>query len=392
MKQSFFAKLSLSHLLWLWSLLSCGGVGAIIDLSLKPMRISGNTPSIVRPVLSLIMSMIKIIPLKLMSAWRYVRAIISCALLSLIVMALPSCSSPQNEYQGWVDADMLFIGADEVGRIKTLAVSEGMNVQEGDALFSIDQTTQSADVDAVSAALIEAQSQLARVEGAQQRPEEIAVLEANLKQAQAALDYSTADLERAKNLVERGFAPQSRLDQAKSVFDHDRAALETVKRQIAVGQLSGRIEDLTLARANVEQVKAQVKAAQARMMRLNVTSAVAGRVQEVYYRAGEIVPQGRPVVSILPPDLMKVIFFVPQAILPQIAVGDEVLIQCDGCAAPLSAKVSFMSAQAEYTPPQIYSLQERQKLVFRIEARPQNPSVWRVGQPVSVRLASKAAP
>jgi HlyD family secretion protein len=310
----------------------------------------------------------------------------------IMCIGLAACSSQSPLYQGWVDADMLFIGADEVGRIKTLAVSEGMSVAAGDGLFAIDQTTQSADFEATSAALREAQSQLARVEAAQQRPEEIAVLESNVKQAQAALDYSTADLERAKNLVERGFAPQSRLDQAKSVYDHDRAALETVKRQITVGQLSGRIEDLNLARAAVEQAKAQVKAAQTRMERLNVVSSVAGRVQEIYYRAGEIVPQGRPVVSILPSDLMKVIFFVPQNIVPTLHVGDVISINCDGCGEAQSAKISFISAQVEYTPPQIYSLQERQKLVFRIEARPATPAQLRVGQPVSVRLAAKSSP
>ena len=308
-----------------------------------------------------------------------------------IACILLGCSPSIPQYQGWVDADMLFIGADEVGRVKTLSVSEGVNVRAGDALFALDQTTQSADADAAAAALKEAQSQLDRVEAAQQRPEEIAVLEANLKQAQASLDYSTADLDRAKNLVERGFAPQSRLDQAKSVFDHDRAALETIKRQITVGQLSGRVEELNLARANVEQAKAQVKAAQARMTRLNVVSSVAGRVQEVYYREGEIVPQGRPVVSILPPDLMKVIFFVPQAIIPHLGVGDQINVSCDGCAKDLNAHISFISAQAEYTPPQIYSLEEREKLVFRIEARPSNPSLLRVGQPVSITLL-KAAP
>jgi HlyD family secretion protein len=315
-----------------------------------------------------------------------------CVIPFILSYALVACAPAAPTYQGWVDADMLFIGADEVGRIKTLSVTEGQIVHAGDALFSLDQTTQSADVEASLAALKEAQSQLARVESAQQRPEEIAVLEANVKQAQAALDYSTADLERAKNLVERGFAPQSRLDQAKSVFDHDKAALETINRQITVGRLSGRAEDLNLALAAVEQAKAQSKSALARMMRLNVVSSVDGRVQEIYYRAGEIVPQGRPVVAVLPPDLMKIIFFVPQAIVPSLKVGDDVAITCDGCRDQINATISFISAQVEFTPPQIYSLQERQKLVFRIEARPQNPALLRVGQPVSVSLNAKVNP
>jgi HlyD family secretion protein len=109
-------------------------------------------------------------------------------------------------------------------------------------------------------------------------------------------------------------------------------------------------------------------------------------VQQIYFRPGEIVPASRPVLALLPPGNLKVRFYVPQSVLPDIAYGDEIKVNCDGCAADLTARVSFIARQSEFTPPVIYSLDERSKLVFLIEALPDKPQALRVGQPVDVSL------
>ena len=99
-----------------------------------------------------------------------------------------------------------------------------------------------------------------------------------------------------------------------------------------------------------------------------------------------MVPERRPVLSIMPPGNMKLRFFVPEAELPKLSIGDEVKVTCDNCAADLTAKIYFIATTAEYTPPVIYSLDERNKLVYLIQARPNRPDVLRVGQPISVFL------
>jgi HlyD family secretion protein len=113
-------------------------------------------------------------------------------------------------------------------------------------------------------------------------------------------------------------------------------------------------------------------------------------VQQVYYRIGEIVPSGRPVIALLPPANLKLRFFVPQAVLPQLSSGMRVTARCDGCADDLSARISFIAQSAEYTPPVIYSREERAKLVFLVEAIPDNPERLRVGQPIDVSFDSAA--
>jgi HlyD family secretion protein len=145
------------------------------------------------------------------------------------------------------------------------------------------------------------------------------------------------------------------------------------------------------AEAALRQANANLAWAETRVARRNAYSPADGTIQQVYYRPGETVPAGRPVIALLPPGNLKIRFFAAQADLPAINFSDTVTITCDGCEKGLTAKVSFISRSAEYTPPVIYSLEERSKLVFLIEARPDQPDKFRVGQPVSVTL-SKAAP
>jgi HlyD family secretion protein len=244
---------------------------------------------------------------------------------------------------------------------------------------------QQADLNGANAALAEAQARLERLEAAQQRPEEIAVLEAQESRAKAAIEQSQPELERAQELLKRGFAPHSRVEQAIAALERDKASLAEIERQISVGKLKSRSEDIAAAKTVVEQARSRLASAETRRHQRSVRAPADGTVQEIFYRQGEVVPTGRPVLSLLPPGNMKVRFFVPQSQFPNLKAGSQIAVSCDGCANGMKATVFFLSTQAEFTPPVIFSREERQKLVFRIEARPLQPELLHVGQPVSVR-------
>ncbi len=240
------------------------------------------------------------------------------ALLAVLVLA--GCDSAKEPtFQGWVEAELIFVGPDESGRMQTLSVREGDRVEVDAPLFTLDPDLQLADV---------------------------AMQEAAVKNAQQAYD-------RAQQLLSRQAGTQKTMDDAE-------AALRTAQ--------------------------ARLNSAQTRLARRKVFSPVAGTVQQIYYRGGELVPAGKPILAILPPGNLKVRFFVNEAMLPQLQIGDFVSIRCDGCEAGITAKISFISRSSEFTPPVIYSMEERSKLVFLIEARPERPERLRVGQPVSVVL------
>jgi HlyD family secretion protein len=304
-----------------------------------------------------------------------------------IALTLAGCGNTNNgRLPGWVEADLVFVGPDEAGRVEALHVREGDTVAAGAPVFALDSDLQQSDLNNAVAQVAEARARLKRLEAAQQRREEVAVLEAQEKRAEAMLQLSSAELERQQTLTAKGVGTQAALDTAKSNFNRDTAALDQVRRQIIVAQLSARDEEIAAARQTLAAAEARRNSAETKLARRKLAAPVSGAVQQIYYRPGEMVPAGRPVLAILPPGNIKVRFFVGEPVLPTIKIGDAIEVTCDGCAQPVAAKVSFISRSAEYTPPVIYSLEERNKLVFMIEARTETPDGLRVGQPVSVAL------
>ncbi len=306
-------------------------------------------------------------------------------------LALTACGKTDaGRMQGWVEADFVFVGPDEAGRVQTLNVREGDTVAAGAPLFFVDDDLQEADVHTASAQVAEARARLARLETSQQRKEEVAVLQAQEKRAESAVALSNAELERQNTLSSKGVAAQAQVDIARANSARDKAALEEVKRQITVAQMASRDEDIQASRESLAAAQARRNAAETKLTRRKLASPVNGVVQQIYYRPGEMVPAGKPVVAILPPGNIKIRFFVAEAMLAKVAYGDSVEVTCDGCK-PVSAKVSFMARAAEYTPPVIYSLEERNKFVFMVEARTDTPEGLRVGQPVQVALVGRVA-
>jgi len=174
---------------------------------------------------------------------------------------------------------------------------------------------------------------------------------------------------------------QATLANTKQAFDRAQQLLQSK---------SGTQKDYDVAQALYREAQARLDAAQTRLARRRGISPVDGLVQQVYYRAGETVPASRPIISILPPDNVKVRFYVPEPMLAKLAIDDPITFTCDGCPGGMTGKISFISQYAEYTPPVIYSQQERHKLLYLIEALPNDPKALRVGQPVDVTVAPRA--
>jgi HlyD family secretion protein len=176
---------------------------------------------------------------------------------------------------------------------------------------------------------------------------------------------------------------QAALNNAQQAFNRAAQLLKTA---------AGTQKTYEDAEAALNQAKANLTAARTRLARRRMLAPVSGTLQTVYYRPGETVQPAKPVIALLPPSNLKIRFFAPERRLATIKIGDTVNVSCDSCAHGLTAKVAFIAQSAEYTPPVIYSLEERAKLVYLIEARPDQPDKFRVGQPVSVMLAGEARP
>jgi HlyD family secretion protein len=294
-------------------------------------------------------------------------------------------------YQGYVEGNLVHMAPEEGGRIERLAVEAGDQVGEAQLLFALEASAQRAQVAEAKARLGQAEAQLQNLRAAGQRPEQVAVLEAARLRAQAAVEFSQGDLQRQRTLFDRGYSSKARLDQAEASFERDKAALQEAERQIAAAQLSGRSSEILAAEAAVQAAAATLQQAETHLAKREVQAPAAARVQDVYYRAGEVVNPGQPVLALLPPANLKIRFFVPEPVLATLSLGQTVSVTCDSCGEDLRARVTFLSQEAEFTPPVIFSEQERSKLVFRAEARPLSEITLPLGLPVTVRPLDMAA-
>jgi len=288
--------------------------------------------------------------------------------------------------QGYVEGYVVYMAPEQGGRIERLAVDSGDQVKAGQFLFRIDPALARAQRDEAAARVQQAQAQLANLRAAQQRPEQIAVLQAQEQQAEAQLTLSTADLERQRALYERSISSKAQFDQAKATYDRDKAALATVQRQIEAGRTAARTAEIAAAEAAAGAAQAALDQAETRLAQTTVRAPADAQVQDVFFRAGEVVGDGQPVLSLLPPGNRRIRFYVPEPRLATVALGQVVGVTCDNCPGGLTARITFISREAEFTPPVIFSLEERAKLVFRVEATPVGDAVLPIGQPVTVAL------
>lgn len=313
--------------------------------------------------------------------------------LAVLMPVLTACSRPDPDlFSGYAEGDFVYVGPAVAGRIEKILVQRGARVEKGATLFQLEPDPQTYDRSAASARVDQAAAQTRNLQKGR-RVEELRAIEQQLAQARASLELSTKELARNESLVRQGFTSVSTLDEQRAARARDTARVAEVQAQLANARNAARPDEIAAAQAEQRVAESELGNAQWRETQTRGISPVSGTVQDVMYRAGEWVPAGGSIVALLPDGAVKVLFFVPQAILARITPGDAVSVSCDGCPTDLAARVTFISTQAEFTPPVIYSNESRSKLVFLIEARPdaKSGSVLKPGQPLDVRLTRSSA-
>jgi HlyD family secretion protein len=322
-----------------------------------------------------------------MTPLRFARAR-ALALAALASLALGACDERASDgYQGYVEGEFAYVGAAIGGRLVSLGVRRGDEVAAGATLFTLESDNEAAQRAQAEAELKAAQATLADLRAGKRTPE-VNVARSQLGGAQADERKSALRLARDEAQFAIGGISRATLDDSRAAHDADIARVRQLQSEVAVAVLPSRDQQIKAQASQVAAAQAVVDQAAWRERQASVTAAVASRVEDTLYRPGEYVSAGMPIVKLLAKDDVKLRFFVPQARLGALAPGAAVSAQCDGCAAPIAATVSFIAAQAEFTPPVIYSNDTRSKLVFMVEARPapEAAAALHPGQPVVVRL------
>jgi len=307
------------------------------------------------------------------------------ALLAVAALAFAGCEkSDPNVWQGYVEGEYAMLASPYAGQLQKLYVRRGDKVEAGKPVFALEQEQERAARAEAEERVKSAQARLENLQEAR-RPPEVEALREQVNAARAAREFSRTQLAREEELMAKGYTTRPRLDEARSAYQRDMARVKEAEAQLKNALMPvGRSQERGAAEAEMAAAKAALAQAQWRLEQKSVAAPVSGMVQDTFYVEGEWVAAGRPVVSILPPGNVKARFYVPETVVGSIKMGQAVGISCDGCQ-PLEAKVSYVSSQAEYTPPVLYSKESRSKLVFLVEARLANAQL-RPGQPIDVRL------
>ncbi|WP_395750297.1 HlyD family secretion protein [Prosthecobacter sp.] len=306
-----------------------------------------------------------------------------------LVLGLLGCKrAPSNLLQGYVEGEFVYVSAPQGGKLAKLNVQRGAQVKAGDVLFELENVAETAARDEASQRVQQAKNTLADAQKGK-RPTEIASLEAQLKQAREASALAEIELARQLELTKSGAVAVDSTDQARSANVQNHKKVEQLEADLKTAALGMRSDAVAALEAEMKAREAALAKAAWDLSQKQQSAPQAAVVNDTLYREGEMVAAGKPVVSLLPPANIKVRTFVPQTRLAKLKVGDAAKVRLDGTAEALNAKVSFIAAQAEYTPPVIYSQENRSKLVFMIELRFDDGVAAKLhpGQPVDVEFA-----
>ena len=309
-----------------------------------------------------------------------------CA-IALIAKILPACAPPANAAVGYIEGEYVNVAPIEVARVANEYVRRGDRLKAGDRIATLETTDAEIAVRNAEAALAQANADLANILYGR-RPEEIAAIEANLNAAQVQQDDALRTLNRRKDLNSRGFASQADLDTAQTAYDVAASRARELAANLAVARLPARDEEILSARSKAAQAKAALDNARWRLGQRQLLAPSDGYVSDIIRRVGEVAGPSAPVVSFLPRNAVKVKVYAPELALSALSLGQELAVRCDGCEKGLTAAITYIAREPEFTPPVIYSLESRQTLVYLIEARAANDKPLRLqpGQIVDVEL------
>jgi HlyD family secretion protein len=310
------------------------------------------------------------------------------AFTTLALLALAGCARKTSSgYQGYLEGEFVYLAAPLAGRLEKLAVQKGTQVAAGTPLFALEQGAELAALREATERLRQSQARLADLRKGQ-RPSELAALDARLAQARTTAELAHLEFERGTKLHDTTVLSDGDFDRVRLNHQAATKLVAELTAQLDTARLGARADTLTAAEADVSAAQAALDRAGWAVAQKSQTAPHAGLIYDTLYREGEFVAAAMPVITLLPPENIKVRFFVPEAEFGTLKTGGTIKVALTGRAEPLAARISYLSPKPEYTPPVLYNRENRSKLVFMVEAlfdaavaRDLHP-----GQPVDVTL------
>jgi len=312
-------------------------------------------------------------------------------LLALTIAAgtlLSSCSQKSSSgFEGYVEGKYVYVASPQGGRLDQLSVTRGEVVIASYPLFSLDREPEAAAVQQAEQVLRADEARRADIQSGK-RPPEVDVIRAQLAQALSEKQKSLDLLKSYEKQYAAGGISETDLITARAAVESNTAIVRQYQSNITVAELPGREDQLKAQAEVIAADRAALRQSHWKLDQKQIASPRDGLVFDTLYRAGEWVSAGSPIVQLLPPENIEVRFFVPETTVGSLKLGQNISVHCDGCSADVPAAITFISNQVEYTPPVIYSNENRSKLVFMVIAKPSpdKAPLLHPGQPIEVTL------
>ena len=319
---------------------------------------------------------------------RTLRSLRPFGLAAAATLMVTGCSRKQvNTYQGYIEGKFVYVASPQSGRLDLLSVTRGETIEAGHPLFEFDNEPEADEVRQAEHLLRTSQWRLADLQKGK-RPAEVDVTRAQLMQALAGKKEADQILASDQAQYRAGGIPQTDLINAQAAAESNTAKVRELEASLAVDALPAREQQIKAQLSQVAADRASLADATWKLQQKEIASPRRGLVFDTLYRVGEWVAAGNPVVELLPPENLEIRFFIPESVMGRLRVGQSIHVNCDSCSANIGATITFVSPQNEYTPPVIYSNENRSKLVFMVIAKPsvQSASDLHPGQPVEVTL------
>ncbi|QBR84633.1 HlyD family efflux transporter periplasmic adaptor subunit [Legionella israelensis] len=305
---------------------------------------------------------------------------------TLLTLLLLSCGKPkEHHYQGYVEGENVFLASPNSGVLEKLLVQRGERVGQGQMLFKLDSDPEQLLVKQRRAELIQAQQTLQDLKRPR-RPPEIAAIKAQIKQTEARIKLAELVVKRRRELYERNATDKETMDEAVAEYEELQQLKAQYQANLALAQLGSRERQIKAQQALVESLEEKLQEAKWQLAQKSLSAPANGFIFDTFFREGEFVGTQQPVLALLPPENIRIEFFIPVDHLSKIYLRQKIAFKCYGCDKKSEATVSYISPEAEYIPPLVYSRENAEKLVFRIKARVAEPWMFKPGQPVTVIL------
>ncbi|MFW6360353.1 MAG: HlyD family secretion protein [Spirochaetota bacterium] len=224
-------------------------------------------------------------------------------------------------------------------------------------------------------------------------PKDIESAEARVAQTKEQLELARKEWDRIQTLYEENSVSKKQYDSGLAAYRTRKAQLEGARAAVEKLQNLIRPQEIASARAAVDQAEQQAAIARRQVQDCVIRTPIEGVVSELYYEVGELVPAGRTVATIRTVDQVYVTVYVPEPLLSQIQIGQRAEVYVDGRPdTAFSGRISHISQEAEFTPKNVQTKEQRVKLVYAVKLDVRNrDGILKPGMPADVNLLLKDA-